>query len=221
MSLFLTALPDIVVRGERVEIAPPLRSDYLAWSQLRSDSRAFLAPWEPIWVSDALTRTGWRRRYRRIVEEWGAGTGYHFHIYLRSESGLSENRRATALGNNSETPRFFATVPDRAGTLLVGGITLSHVRRGAAQSGTIGYWIGKPYSNRGYMTEALRLVIRFAFEELGLHRLDAACLPNNTASLALLRRVGFTEEGYARQYLKIGGAWEDHITFGLLAEDLE
>ena len=220
MSLFLTALPDIVVRGERVEIAPPSRSDYLAWSQLRSDSRAFLAPWEPIWISDALTRTGWRRRYRRIVEEWGAGTGYHFHIYIRPIAGFGVKHQNN-LDNNDKTPGFFDRVPDRAGTVLVGGITLSHVRRGAAQSGTIGYWIGKPYSNQGYMTDALRLMIRFAFEELGLHRLDAACLPNNKPSLALLRRVGFTEEGYARQYLKIGGAWEDHITFGLLAEDLE
>lgn len=122
MSLFLSALPDIVVRGERVEIAPPVPSDYLAWAQLRQESRAFLAPWEPIWVADALTRNGWRRRYRRIVEEWGAGTGYHFHIYVRPLDQTARNQAGRNQGGRNQAGGGKTTpVPDRRGTVLVGG----------------------------------------------------------------------------------------------------
>jgi ribosomal-protein-alanine N-acetyltransferase len=102
---------------------------------------------------------------------------------------------------------------------LVGAVTLSNVRRGVAQMGTLGYWVGEPFVRKGYMTAALNLMKPFAFQHLQLHRLEAACLPVNAASIALLRRCGFHEEGYARQYLKINGAWQDHLLFACLAGD--
>jgi ribosomal-protein-alanine N-acetyltransferase len=103
---------------------------------------------------------------------------------------------------------------------LLGGVTLSNVRRGVAQSGSLGYWIGASHARRGYMTEALQLLLPYAFERLGLHRIEAACLPNNAASRGLLRKLGFVEEGYAREYLRINGSWQDHVLYGLLKPEL-
>ena len=96
---------------------------------------------------------------------------------------------------------------------------MSNVRRGVAQCGTLGYWIGEPHARQGYMNEALRLIVEFCFGQLGLHRIEAACLPHNEASQKLLQRADFTQDGYARKYLKIQGEWQDHLLFSLLAED--
>jgi ribosomal-protein-alanine N-acetyltransferase len=102
---------------------------------------------------------------------------------------------------------------------LVGGLTLCNVRRGVTQACTLGYWIGAPYARQGYMTAAVRAVIPFVFDSLELHRLEAACLPANTASVRLLERTGFTREGLARRYLKINGVWQDHVLYALLEGD--
>ena len=102
---------------------------------------------------------------------------------------------------------------------LIGGVGLSNLRRGVSESASLGYWIGKPFAQRGYMTAALPLVLAFAFERLRLHRVEAACLPNNTPSRSLLVRASFRQEGYARQYLCIEGKWQDHLLFAILRED--
>ena len=102
---------------------------------------------------------------------------------------------------------------------LLGGITFSNVRRGVAQSASLGYWIGAPHAHQGYMTEALSAVLDFAFDHLALHRVEAACLPDNEASQGLLLKIGFQDEGYARQYLRINGRWQDHRLFALLKGD--
>ena len=101
----------------------------------------------------------------------------------------------------------------------MGGVTLSNVRRGVAQAASVGYWIGERFARQGYMTEAVLAVVEFAFEELGLHRVEAACLPENDASRSLLLKVGFRQEGYARQYLRINGKWQDHLLFEMLRDD--
>src|SRR5690606_8353507 len=101
----------------------------------------------------------------------------------------------------------------REDNALLGGITLSNVRRGVAQAGTLGYWIGRPYARQGFMSEALAAVVNYGFEQQGLHRLEAACLPTNEASRRALLRTGFREEGYARRYLRIHGEWQDHLLF--------
>jgi ribosomal-protein-alanine N-acetyltransferase len=173
----------------RVYLRPPKRRDWKAWSQLRADSQAFLIPWEPTWPSDALTRRAFRRRLQQYSHEVQSGQGYSFLIFRRSED------------------------------TLLGGISVTNVRRGVAQSASLGYWIGRPYARQGYMAEALTAVLDFAFDELNLHRVEAACLPENVASQGLLRKVGFREEGYARGYLRINGMWQDHVLFGILAED--
>ena len=105
--------------------------------------------------------------------------------------------------------------PEKARLRLTGGITLSNVRRGVAQMGSVGYWCGKPFARHGHTLAAVRALSEFAFRTLGLHRLEAACIPENAPSRALLAKAGFTEEGFARAYLKINGAWRDHVLFGL------
>lgn len=105
------------------------------------------------------------------------------------------------------------------GETLVGGITIGQVSRGVAQTATLGYWMGQPFAGKGYMSRAVRAIVHYSFSSLRLHRLEAACLPHNDASAELLQSVGFTREGYARAYLRIAGAWQDHLLYGMLEND--
>jgi ribosomal-protein-alanine N-acetyltransferase len=102
---------------------------------------------------------------------------------------------------------------------LLGGLTLGGVRRGVAQAATLGYWMGAPHAGKGYMTRAVAAAVRFGFATLRLHRIEAACIPDNAPSIALLRRNGFRREGLARAYLKINGRWRDHVLFALVEDE--
>ncbi|WP_395665182.1 GNAT family N-acetyltransferase [Methylocella sp.] len=128
-------------------------------------------------------------------------------------------RRVRRHQQELESSESFAFLVFRDDDALLGGLTLGQVRRGVVQAATLGYWIGEPYANRGYMTKAVRAVVGFAFGALRLHRVEASCLPHNGPSTRLLERVGFTREGYARAYLRINGLWEDHLLYGLLESD--
>ncbi|WP_343313788.1 GNAT family protein [Brucella sp. BE17] len=178
-----------VMRGPRVYLREPMAVDFTVWARLREESRAFLTPWEPTWPDDDLTKSAFRYRMRRFQEEIAAGTGYPFFIFQN--------------GSNR----------------LVGGITLGNIRRGVAQNGVIGYWSGAPHAGKGYMGEALGMVIPFAFDELRLHRIEAACIPHNIRSIRLLEKAGFQREGLLRSYLKINGFWQDHLLFALIESD--
>jgi [ribosomal protein S5]-alanine N-acetyltransferase len=178
-----------VIRADRVTLRTPQMGDYPAWAELRAASREFLTPWEPLWASDELTRGSFRRRVRHYQRDLREDVGYALFIFA----------------SNSEA--------------LIGGLTLCNVRRGVTQACTLGYWIGAAYARQGYMTAAVRAVIPFVFDSLELHRLEAACLPNNTASVKLLERTGFTREGVARRYLRINGVWQDHLLYALLDND--
>ena len=178
------------LEGQRVYLRAPRGRDWRAWSDLREKSRAFLTPWEPTWSSDALSRAAFRRRLRQTALEWHEDGGYGFLIFRRDDD------------------------------VLLGGVNLRNIRRGVAQSANLGYWIGDPYARQGYMTEALRALVLFVFDRLGLHRIEAACLPHNAASRSLLQKLGFREECYARQYLRINGSWQDHVLYALLRSDL-
>ena len=177
------------ITGAGVVLRTPLASDYAEWAALREKSRDFLTPWEPTWPADDLTRTAFRRRLKRYAEDQRNDLAYAFLIF-RSE--------------------------DRA---LVGGITLANIRRGVAQAGSIGYWVGAPFAHKGFMTAAVRALIPFCFGTLRLHRLEAACIPNNQPSIRLLEKTGFKREGYARGYLCINGIWQDHLLYARLKDD--
>jgi ribosomal-protein-alanine N-acetyltransferase len=192
MALFRTihvSEPLPSIEGPGVHLRAPQMSDFNEWAALREASRDFLVPWEPTWPVDDLTRSAFRRRLRRYAEDLRSDQAYPFFIFT------NEDHR------------------------LVGGVTLTNIRRGVAQAGSVGYWIGAPFARQGYMTAAMRALVPFSFSGLRLHRLEAACIPTNTASIALLEKSGFRREGYAREYLCINGAWQDHLLYARLATD--
>lgn len=102
---------------------------------------------------------------------------------------------------------------------LLGAITLDNIRRGPAQCGTIGYWIGQPYARQGYMREAISALVHYAFATLDLSRIEAACLPENTPSRGVLEKSGFKYEGVAQSYLQINGRWRNHVLYANLRHD--
>lgn len=102
---------------------------------------------------------------------------------------------------------------------MIGGATISRMLRGVAQSCAIGYWVGEQHIQKGYMSEALHGLLPYVFIQKKFRRLEAACLPHNAASIRVLEKTGFTQEGYAREYLKIAGKWEDHLLFAMLESD--
>lgn len=183
-----------VLRGKplvsgEVYLRPPVRGDWRAWSRLRGESRAFLEPWEPTWSRDTLTRKAFLRRLRAYALNSQADTGYSFFVFRIADDAL------------------------------LGGVSLNHVRRGVSQTCSIGYWIGEQHARHGYMTAALSGLLPFAFDHLCLHRISAATLPDNVASRTLLQNVGFSEEGFARKYLRINGEWQDHVVYAMLNTD--
>lgn len=177
------------ITGNGVLLRTPVSSDFAEWASVRERSRDFLTPWEPTWPADDLTRSAFRRRLKRYAEDQRGDLAYAFLIF-RNDDGA-----------------------------LVGGLTLANIRRGVAQAGSIGYWVGEPFARKGYMTAAVRALIPFCFSTLRLHRLEAACIPANAASIGLLEKTGFKREGYARGYLCINGIWQDHLLYARLRDD--
>ena len=178
-----------VIEGEGVYLRAPQMADYAEWATLREASRAFLTPWEPTWPADDLTRAAFRRRLRRYADDLRSDQSYAFLLFRKSDHRL------------------------------IGGVTLANIRRGVAQAGSLGYWMGASYAGKGAMTAAVRALVPFAFGTLRLHRLEAACIPSNAASIRLLEKTGFSREGYAREYLCIDGLWQDHVLYARLIGD--
>ncbi|HWK46357.1 MAG TPA: GNAT family protein [Stellaceae bacterium] len=188
-GIFAVQPPVVRLAGPRIHLRPPERNDWPAWTELRAGSRSFLKPWEPSWTADALSKAAFRRRLARYALDWRDDEGYSFFIFRTEDDAL------------------------------LGGIGISNIRRGVAEAGSLGYWIGQPYARNGYMAEALKLLLPFIFDRLRLHRIEAACLPTNIPSQQLLLNAGFREEGYARKYLCIDGVWQDHVLLAMLREE--
>ena len=176
------------IDGEGVYLRMPEPRDYAEWSELREQSRGFLTPWEPTWAVDELSRGSYRYKLRRYAEDARDDKAYALFVF-REEEGV-----------------------------LIGGATLSNVRRGVAQAASLGYWAGEKFAGKGYITAAVRAIVRYAFDDLNLHRVEAACQPENIASRRVLEKAGFTHEGQARSYLKINAQWRDHLLFGIANE---
>ncbi|MBW4973442.1 MULTISPECIES: GNAT family N-acetyltransferase [Roseovarius] len=177
------------IETERLSLRQPVIGDYRDWSALRAESADFLTPWEPLWAVDHLARKGFSNRV------WWA---------------------QRSISNGSAMPLFLVRREDQA---LLGAITLDNIRRGPAQAGTLGYWIGQAYARQGYMREAIAGVVHYAFDRLDLSRIEAACLPENQASRALLEKCGFKYEGVAQSYLQINGRWRTHVLYAQLRAD--
>lgn len=170
-------------------LRPPQHSDFIPWTSLRRESAGFLKPWEPEWAPDHLTRKAFTARVYWAQRSISNGTAVPLFIFLR----------------DSET--------------LVGAITLDNIRRGPAQDGIIGYWIGERHARHGFMREAIQTLTHHSFQVLNLSRLQAACLPENAASRGLLESCGFKYEGVAQSYLQINGRWRNHVLYANLRSD--
>ena len=179
----------IELRGPFVTLRRVSRGVESEWLSLRRRSRDFLQPWEPLWSSDVLTPRGFSLFLEYHGKGWREGILRGFLIFRNDDGGL------------------------------VGGITFSNIRYGANLTASVGYWIGIDYVRRGYMREALALILDYGFVEMGLNRVEASCMPDNRPSTRLLLRCGFQIEGEGRSYLYINGVWEDHLLFAILAKD--
>lgn len=164
-------------------------SDFAEWAEIRRVSRNELIPFEPQWTDNELSRTSFKLRVKVHQREIAGDTGYAFGIFRLTDGQL------------------------------IGGVSLSNVRRGVTQSAELGYWLGTPFTKNGHMSAAVRLIIGYAFGTLSLHRLEAATLLDNYTSIRVLERNGFRREGEARSYLKINGVWRDHVLFGLVEDE--
>lgn len=185
----LLAKRKVRIETERLTLRPPAHSDFRDWSSLRLRSQAFLGQWEPVWAEDHLTRKSFTNR-----------------VYWAQRS----------ITNEAAVPLFLFRRND---DMLLGAITLDNIRRGPAQAGTLGYWVGAEYARQGYMREAIAAVLHHAFTKMDLSRLEAACLPENAASRGLLEKSGFKYEGVAQSYLQINGRWRTHVLYAALRSD--
>jgi len=179
----------VQIETDRMTLRLPQLGDFRPWTALRNQSIEFLRPWEPTWSGDHLSRKSFSNR-----------------VYWAQRSVTS----------GTAVPLFLTRRADGA---LLGALTLDNIRRGPAQAGTVGYWIGQPYARSGYMREALEAMVHHAFTTLDLSRLEAACLPENAASRGVLEKSGFKYEGVAQSYLQIDGRWRNHVLYACLRGD--
>lgn len=177
------------VETERLTLRLPLHSDFRDWASLRAESREFLTPWEPAWSAEHLGRKAFANRVYWAARAEAAGTALPFFLI------------------------------ERATGRVLGAITLDNIRRGPAQAGTLGYWVGARYARQGFMREAIAAVVDHAFGPMDLSRIEAACLPENAASRGVLEKSGFKYEGVAQAYLQINGRWRNHVLYANLRPD--
>jgi [ribosomal protein S5]-alanine N-acetyltransferase len=185
--------PAILVHG-RVEVRPLRWRDGPAWVELRRRNERWLAPWEG--RPERAPEASWAERHSRAV----------FVAVNRAQR--QEARAGRSLP--------FAVAYDGR---LAGQVTVSNVVRGAFDGASVGYWVDERVAGRGVTPTALALVTDHCFRAGGLHRLEAYVRPENTASIRVVDKLGFTEEGLHRRYLFIDGDWRDHRCFSVLRED--
>jgi ribosomal-protein-alanine N-acetyltransferase len=185
----LLARKKVSIESERMTLRLPQHGDYREWAALRHDSQSYLTPWEPAWAADHLTRKAFTNRVYWAQRSVSSGVALPLFLTQRTTGDI------------------------------VGAVTLDNIRRGPSQAGTLGYWIGEKYARQGYMREAIDVLSHYAFTALDLSRLEAACLPENTASRGVLEKTGFKYEGVAQSYLQIAGRWRNHVLYANLRGD--
>ena len=179
------------ITGQKVILRPPQYSDWKAWADERKKNKLYLQPWEPLWSITELERNSFVKRVRMFER----------------------------LSHNDQAYSFLIFTSDNED--FIGEVNISNVQRGIIQSCTIGYWIAKDCEGKGMMSESLELVKEFIFNELKLHRIEAACLPHNMPSLKVLLKNGFIKEGTARKLLKINDKWQDHTVLSFILDDFK
>jgi ribosomal-protein-alanine N-acetyltransferase len=171
-------------------IRPTALDDCEEQLRLRRANRDHTGPWDPARDESFYTAAGQRLELELDQRAWAAGTAFAFAVLAMDE-----------------------------GDRIIGRVALANVVRGPWQNATLGYWIDRNAAGRGHATRAVRLALSYAFEHVGLHRVQPAIIPRNVASQRVAKKVGFRREGRALRYLKINGAWEDHDIYALTAED--
>ncbi|TCK00008.1 GNAT family N-acetyltransferase [Nocardia alba] len=184
-------LGPVMVAGGRVTLRPVRFRDAAAWSRIRLRDREHLERWEP------TGRGSWEARNH--ASNWPS-----LWTSLKAEA-----RRGAMIPLVIEVDGQFS-----------GQLTIGNIVRGALRSGWIGYWVAKDLGGQGVATAALALGLDHCFGPVGLHRVEATVRPENHASQAVLRNVGFREEGLLRRYLDVDGAWRDHLLVGLTVEEV-
>lgn len=187
------ALPDLQLDASRIVMRPPRMEDWPAWAEVRWRNYTYLKPFEPTWPRQCLGADFFERRLTRQCQDWEQDKGRYFLILKKDVSAGDPHN-------------------------VIGGMNVNNICRGAAHFASLGYWIDEKHQGQGYMAEAMRLICRYAFEDLEFHRLHGACIPDNVRSQNVLLKAGFKEEGFAEKYLKIDGIWQDHILYGLTVE---
>lgn len=181
-----------VLAGPRVELRVLSARDFGAWRAVRLRSRDWLEPWEPL--PDPATPDP--------VTDPEA---------FRARCGAWERQRHfdTAYG-------FGMFLRDGA---FIGEVSLGSVQRGPFQSAFVGYWVDAEHAGQGLVPEGVAVLLRYGFEELGLHRIEAAIVPRNGASRRVVEKLGMRQEGTASRFLQIRGVWEDHVRYAMTAEE--
>jgi len=167
----------------------PEMRDYPAWKELRRTSADFLTPWEPRWPADDMTWAGYLRRMKNYRRELKTGAGLTFFIFLDCDKRL------------------------------IGGLSFTNIRYGSSCNCQLGYWMGEPYSGKGYMKSAVTTALEMLFSNTSIERVEAVCLPDNARSEGLLKRLGFRKEGELRQYMEINGERRDHLLYAMLKSE--
>ena len=165
-------------------------SDYDQWIEVRDRCRAWLLPWEP--------------------RPKGAPPAAEDRNSFVSRCSLRDRERQLGTGYG-----FGIFV----GRRLVGELTVSSVQRGPFQSAFVGYWVDQAEAGQGFVPEAVVVALAFAFEELGLHRIEISIIPRNNRSLRVVEKLGIRSEGVALRFLQIDGEWEDHARFAITDDE--
>lgn len=180
---------DVCLEEGDVVLRPAQKADYQQWHSVRFKNQSYLKPYEPAWPQESLSEKFFQRRVENLKIQWRNDKSYSFLIFQKN------------------------------GGRLVGGINVNNVCRGAAQYAALGYWLSQEDQGKGYMTMAGQAALHFSFTHLFLQRMNAATLSHNEKSKNLLHRLGFVEEGFARKYVQIDGQRQDHVLFGLNADE--
>ena len=154
-----------------------------------------------------------RENSKAFLELWEPKRGNDF---FKRSAFNNRVKWAKKSANANQAYQFF--IFDKYATLL-GSITIENIRKGPSNAATLGYWLGKQHTRKGFMREAVLTIVDFSFSRLSLSRLEAATLSENRSSRRLLEKVGFKYEGVGQSYLQINGRWRNHVLYGLLRND--
>jgi ribosomal-protein-alanine N-acetyltransferase len=177
--------------GRRIMLRPLAANDFREWSDVRRRNHDWLTVWEPSRHSNQSDPVSDRSAFA---------------------ARCAQRDRDRANG----TAYQFGLYVDQH---VVGEVNINNIVRGAMQSGTIGYWIDQQQAGNGYVAEAVVLVLQFGFEQLALHRVEICIVPRNERSRRVMEKLAIREEGVAQRYLEINGVWEDHVRYGITAEE--